>query len=73
MTRFQEVRFRDNIAYSVNDGPEVATSVVITAGHEQRDVTWEEARGRWDVARGSRTSRSSINRLAFLRTRECRA
>jgi uncharacterized protein (TIGR02217 family) len=53
MTGFHEVRFPDNIAYGATGGPEFATTVVVTgAGHEQRNVDWAEARGRWDVASG---------------------
>jgi uncharacterized protein (TIGR02217 family) len=50
MSGFHEVRFPDNIAYGATGGPEFATTVVVTgAGHEQRNVNWTEARGRWDV------------------------
>jgi len=53
MTGFHEVRFPDNIAYGATGGPEFATTVVATgAGHEKRNVNWEQARGRWDVASG---------------------
>jgi uncharacterized protein (TIGR02217 family) len=53
MTGFHEVRFPDNIAYGATGGPEFATTVVVMgAGHEQRNVNWAEARGRWDVASG---------------------
>ena len=53
MTDFHEIRFPDNIAYGATGGPEFATTVVVTgAGHEQRNVNWAEARGRWDVGTG---------------------
>jgi uncharacterized protein (TIGR02217 family) len=59
MTGFHEARFSDNIAYGATGGPEFATTVVVTGpGHEQRNVDWAEARGRWDVATGLRPRRS---------------
>jgi uncharacterized protein (TIGR02217 family) len=74
MTGFHEVRFPDNIAYGATGGPEFATTVVVTgAGHEQRNVNWAEARGRWDVASGLKNQTQLDKLIAFFRARKGRA
>jgi len=74
MTSFHEVRFPDNIAYGATGGPEFATTVVVTgAGHEQRNVNWAEARGRWDVASGLKNQPQLDELIAFFRSRKGRA
>ena len=74
MTSFDEVRFPDNIAYGATGGPEFATTVVVTgAGHEQRNVNWAEARGRWDVASGLKNQQQLDELIAFFRARKGRA
>jgi uncharacterized protein (TIGR02217 family) len=74
MTGFHEVRFPDNIAYGATGGPEFATTVVVTgAGHEQRNVNWAEARGRWDVGSGLKNQQQLDELIAFFRARKGRA
>jgi uncharacterized protein (TIGR02217 family) len=74
MTGFHEVRFPDNIAYGAMGGPEFATTVVVTgAGHEQRNVNWAEARGRWDVASGLKNQTQLDELIAFFRARRGKA
>jgi uncharacterized protein (TIGR02217 family) len=74
MSGFHEVRFPDNIAYGATGGPEFATTVVVTgAGHEQRNVNWAEARGRWDVGSGLKNQRQLDELIAFFRSRKGRA
>jgi uncharacterized protein (TIGR02217 family) len=74
MTGFHEVRFPDNIAYGATGGPEFATTVVVTgAGHEQRNVDWTEARGRWDVASGLKSQQQLDELIAFFRARKGKA
>jgi uncharacterized protein (TIGR02217 family) len=74
MTGFHEVRFPDNIAYGATGGPEFATTVVVTgAGHEQRNVDWAEARGRWDVASGLKKQAQIDELIAFFRARRGKA
>jgi Conserved hypothetical protein 2217 (DUF2460) len=71
---FHEVRFPDNIAYGATGGPEFATTVVVTgAGHEQRNVNWAEARGRWDVASGLKKQAQIDELIAFFRARRGKA
>jgi uncharacterized protein (TIGR02217 family) len=74
MTAFHEVRFPDSIAYGATGGPEFATTVVVTgAGHEQRNVNWAEARGRWDVGSGLKDQAQLDELIAFFRARKGRA
>jgi uncharacterized protein (TIGR02217 family) len=74
MTAFHEVRFPDNIAYGATGGPEFATTVVVTgAGHEQRNVNWAEARGRWDVGSGLKNQQQLDELIAFFRARKGKA
>ena len=74
MGGFHEVRFPDNIAYGATGGPEFATTVVVTgAGHEQRNVNWAEARGRWDVASGLKNQQQLDELIVFFRARKGRA
>jgi uncharacterized protein (TIGR02217 family) len=74
MTGFHEIRFPDNIAYGATGGPEFATTVVVTgAGHEQRNVNWAEARGRWDVGSGLKNQQQLDALIAFFRARKGKA
>lgn len=74
MTGFHEIRFPDNIAYGATGGPEFATTVVVTgAGHEQRNVNWADARGRWDVGTGLKTQAQLDALIAFFRARKGKA
>jgi uncharacterized protein (TIGR02217 family) len=74
MTGFHEIRFPDNIAYGATGGPEFATTVVVTgAGHEQRNVNWAEARGRWDVGTGLKNQAQLDSLIAFFRGRKGKA
>jgi uncharacterized protein (TIGR02217 family) len=74
MTGFHEVRFPDKIAYGATGGPEFATTVVVTgSGHEQRNVNWAEARGRWDVASGLKNQAQLDELIAFFRARKGKA
>jgi uncharacterized protein (TIGR02217 family) len=55
-------------------GPEFATTVVVTgSGHEQRNVDWAEARGRWDVASGLKNQAQLDELIAFFRARKGKA
>lgn len=51
MVDFVEQRFNDGlIIYNTVGGPTFSTNVVITfSGHEQRNVNWQQARGRWEL------------------------
>lgn len=74
MIGFHEIRFPDNIAYGATGGPEFATTVVVTgAGHEQRNINWAEARGRWDVGSGLKNQQLLDALIAFFRARKGKA
>jgi uncharacterized protein (TIGR02217 family) len=74
MTGFHEIRLPDNIAYGTTGGPEFVPTVVVTgAGHEQRNVNWAEARGRWDVGSGLKNQQQPDALIAFFRARNGRA
>jgi uncharacterized protein (TIGR02217 family) len=47
--------------------------VVTGAGHEQRNVDWAEARGRWDVASGLKNQAQLDELIAFFRARKGKA
>jgi uncharacterized protein (TIGR02217 family) len=47
--------------------------VVTGAGHEQRNVDWAEARGRWDVVNGLKNQAQLDELIAFFRARKGRA
>lgn len=71
---FHEVRFPDDIAYGATGGPEFATTVVsMASGFEQRNINWQSARGRWDVASGLKNQTQLDILLAFFRGRKGRA
>ena len=71
---FHEIRFPDDIAYGASGGPEFATTIVTMAsGFEQRNINWQAARGRWDVASGLKKQAQLDTLLAFFRGRKGRA
>ncbi|MEO5375854.1 MAG: TIGR02217 family protein, partial [Alphaproteobacteria bacterium] len=74
VTSFHEVQFPPDIAYGASGGPEYATDVVVVeSGHEQRNVRWAEARGKWDVASGVKNRAHMDALIAFFRARKGRA
>lgn len=71
---FHEIRFPDDIAYGATGGPEFATTIVsMASGYEQRNINWEAARGRWDVASGLKRQTQLDVLIAFFRGRKGRA
>lgn len=71
---FVEVRFPEDIAYGSSGGPEYATDVVATeSGYEQRNISWQEARARYNVAHGVKTQAQLDALIAFFRARKGRA
>ncbi|MCH2547065.1 MAG: DUF2460 domain-containing protein [Alphaproteobacteria bacterium] len=71
---FVEIRFPEDIAYGSSGGPSYSTDVVMTnSGHEQRNINWEYARTRYDVAHGVKTQTQLDNLIAFFRARKGRA
>ena len=71
---FVEIRFPDDISYGSSGGPEYATDVVATeSGYEQRNINWEAARARYNVAHGVKTQAQLNALIAFFRARKGRA
>lgn len=68
LSEFVEDRFPLDIAWGAVGGPEWFTAVATTAaGFEQRNVNWENARGRWTVAHELKTHEQLDVLLAFFR------
>ncbi|MDX2095661.1 MAG: DUF2460 domain-containing protein [Alphaproteobacteria bacterium] len=71
---FVEVQFPTDISYGSSGGPEYATDVVTSSsGHEQRNINWEQARARYNVAHGVKTKAQLDALIAFFRARKGRA
>jgi uncharacterized protein (TIGR02217 family) len=71
---FVEVQFPQDISYGSSGGPEYATDIVISqSGYEQRNVGWEQARARYNVAHGVKTKTQLDALIAFFRARKGRA
>ena len=71
---FEEIRFPVDISYGSAGGPEYATDIVATsAGHEQRNINWADARLRYNIAYGVKTETQLASLIAFFRARKGRA
>lgn len=71
---FHEVQFPTDIAYGSSGGPAYSTDIVVTAsGFEQRNVNWQQARARYNVAQGVKTQAQLDTLIAFFRARKGRA
>ena len=71
---FVETRFPTDISYGSSGGPEFATDIVMThGGHEKRNINWEAARARYNVAQGVKTAAQLDALIAFFRARKGRA
>lgn len=68
ISEFVEDRFPLDIAWGAVGGPEWFTVVATTSsGFEQRNVNWENARGRWNVAHELKTHAQLDALIAFFR------
>jgi uncharacterized protein (TIGR02217 family) len=71
---FVEIQFPPDISYGSSGGPVYTTDIVITAGgHEQRNVQWQQARARYNVAHGVKTKTQLAQLITFFRARKGRA
>lgn len=71
---FHDIRFPVDIAYGSTGGPEFSTEVIEThGGYEQRNSNWADARGRYNVAHGVKTTDQLDALIAFFRARKGRA
>jgi len=67
---FHDVRFPDDISFGSSGGPEFSTSIVTSsAGFEQRNSEWSQARAKYNVAYGVRTDAQLSALIAFFRAR----
>lgn len=71
---FVDVRFPVDIAFGSSGGPEYSTDIVMTqSGFEQRNINWEQARARYNVAHGVKTQAQLDALIAFFRARKGKA
>lgn len=71
---FAEIQFPPDISYGSSGGPEYTTDIVTCHnGYEQRNVNWEQARARFNVAHGVKTKAQLETLVAFFRARKGRA
>ncbi len=74
MTGFHDVRLPEDISYGSSGGPEFSTTVVTAqSGFEQRNVNWQQARARYNIAYGVRSDSQLQELLAFFRARQGKA
>lgn len=71
---FDEIQFPTDISYGSSGGPTYATDIVISAsGYEQRNISWAQARARYNVAHGVKNKAQLDQLIAFFRARKGRA
>lgn len=71
---FSEERFNTGIRYGQVGGPEFSTSIaVVNSGFEQRNINWQEARGKWVPGEDMYTRAEIDYLIAFFRARKGRA
>lgn len=68
MSFIETPRFPDDISYGGEGGPGFNTTVItVASGFESRNVNWQQARCRFDVAHAVRTEEQFATLLAFFR------
>ncbi len=71
---FDEVRLPTDISYGFGGGAEYNTDVVVlSSGHEQRNINWEVARSRYSCSFGLQKQSQLDALIAFFRARKGRA
>ncbi len=71
---FVETQFPTDISYGSSGGPNYATDIIVSqSGHEQRNINWNQARARYNVAHGVRSKAQLETLIAFFRARKGRA
>jgi uncharacterized protein (TIGR02217 family) len=74
MKSFIEERFPIDIGFGSNGGPEFSTDIVTTSnGCEQRNIGWNSARIKYNVAHGVRTAEQMQELIRFFRSKKGRA
>jgi uncharacterized protein (TIGR02217 family) len=63
---FVEERFPDDISWGSIGGPRFRTTIIESGGgHEQRNIDWSQARGKWSVVHGAKTREQMDNLIAW--------
>ena len=71
---FDNVRFPENISYGSSGGPEYSTDIIVmSSGHEQRNINWSQARAKYNITHGVKTQEQLDELIAFFRARKGRA
>lgn len=71
---FAEVQFPPDISYGAKGGPMYSTDIVSTyGGHEQRNINWNQARCKYNIASGVKTKEQWQELIAFFRNMRGRA
>jgi uncharacterized protein (TIGR02217 family) len=74
MKSFIDERFPVDIGFGSVGGPEFATDIVTTSGgHEQRNISWNSARIKYNVAHGVRNIEQMQELIRFFRSKKGRA
>lgn len=72
--KFIEQRFPEDISYGSSGGPCYSTDVItMTSGYEQRNINWQQARSRYNVAYGIKTEKHIKQLIDFFRICKGRA
>jgi len=68
---FHDVRLPDNVERGALGGPRFRTSIQVqTSGVEQRNSTWEDTRGEWDIGYGLNDRTELDTLIAFFYARQ---
>lgn len=74
MTSFHEVRFPEGISYGAVGGPGFKTTIIVlSSGHEKRNVDWQNIRCEFDVSHGLKDKQQFIELQKFFYARRGRA
>ena len=74
MSRFDEIRFPEDISYGAIGGPQYSTNIVLTSsGNEYRNINYFSSRMKFNVAYGIKTKEQMDKLLLFFRARRGQA
>jgi uncharacterized protein (TIGR02217 family) len=74
MASFHEVRFPADISFKTKGGPEFRTDIVLlSSGHEKRNISWENARARYELNYKDITKNQSKEVISFFMARRGKA
>ena len=74
MSRFDEIRFPEDISYGAIGEPQYFTNIVLTSSrNEYRNINYSSSRMKFNVAYGIKTKEQMDKLLLFFRARRGRA